>query len=113
MPTSATSLEPVSKMGCERIEVHVQAIAGEERNATRSQALSQGMDDRMGHVLCAGTQMEHWEDLGARIDGQPEPEHLCGTAQPGAQFVQLQVREVEMAERAFVQDLSVLTSTSQ
>ena len=31
------------------------------------------------------------------IDGQPEPEHVCGAAQPGAQFVQLEVRESEMA----------------
>ena len=47
------------------------------------------------------------------IDGQPEPEHLCGAAQPGAQFVQLQVREVEMAEEALVQGLCMLASTGQ
>jgi hypothetical protein len=47
------------------------------------------------------------------IDGQPEPEHVCGAAQPGAQFVQLEVREPEMAEGALVQGLCVLASASQ
>ena len=51
------------------------------------------------------TQMEHGNKLGAGIDGEPEPEGLLGIAQPGAQFVQLQVREVQMAEEALVQAL--------
>jgi hypothetical protein len=46
--------------------------------------------------------MEHRKKLGAWVDGQPEPQHLFGTAQPRAQFVQLKVREPEMAEGAFV-----------
>jgi hypothetical protein len=36
--------------------------------------------------------------------------HLLVAAQPGAQFVQLYVREPEVAEGALVQDLSVLES---
>jgi hypothetical protein len=66
------------------------------------QELSQGMDDPMCHVLCAGTQMEDGKNLCARVDGQPEPQHLLGAAEPGAQFVQLEVRELEMAEEALV-----------
>jgi hypothetical protein len=67
----------------------------------------------MGHVLCAGTQMEHGKKLCTRVDGQPEPQHVFGAAEPGAQFVQLEVREPEMAEEALVQGLRVLTSTGQ
>ena len=48
-----------------------------------------------------------------RIDGQPQPEHLGGAAQPGAQFVQLEVREVEMAEEALVQGLCMPACTSE
>ena len=65
------------------------------------------MDDLMCHVLCAGTQMEHGKNFCARVDGQPQPEHLFGAAEPGAQFVQLEVWEVEMAEGALVQGLCV------
>ena len=100
-------------MGRERIEVQIQAITGEEREAARSQALSQGVDEQMRHVLRAGTELKHGKNLGARIDGQPQPEHLCGAAQPGSQFVQLEVREVEIAEEALVQGLSVLACTSK
>ena len=38
---------------------------------------------------------------------------LCGAAEPGAQFVQLQVWELEMAEEAFVQDLGLFASASE
>jgi hypothetical protein len=57
--------------------------------------------------------MEDGKNLCGGVDGQPQPQHLCGAAQPGAQFVQLQVRELEVAEGAFVQGLSVLTGTGQ
>ncbi len=52
--------------------------------------------------------MEHGNKLGAGIDGEPEPQHLLGVAQPSAQFIQLEVRELEMGEKALVQRLSVL-----
>lgn len=65
------------------------------------------MDDSVGQVLCAEIQMEHGKKLGTRVDGQPESEHLSGAAQPGEQFVKLQVRELEMAEEALVQGLCV------
>jgi hypothetical protein len=57
--------------------------------------------------------MEHGKKLRAGVDGQPEPEDLLGAAQPGAQFIQLEVRELEMAEGTLVQGLSVLASARQ
>src|SRR5260370_32433036 len=39
--------------------------------------------------------------------------HLRGTAQPGAQLVQLEMREMEMAEEALVQGVRVPTCTSE
>src|SRR5947207_15992524 len=50
---------------------------------------------------------------GARINGQPQPLHLGMAAQPRSQFVQLQVREPQMAEKALVQVLSVLACARQ
>ena len=71
------------------------------------------MDDRMRQALRAGTQMEDRNDLCKGVDGQPEPEHVLIAAEPGAQLIQLQVRQLEMAEGALVQGLRVLASTSQ
>jgi hypothetical protein len=113
LPPSMPHLKPVSKMSRQGIEVQIEAITGEERQTVIGQEPSQGVDEQVCHVLCAGTQMEHGQNLGARVDGQPEPQHLCGAAQPGAQLVQLQVREVEMAEEALVQGMRVLASTGQ
>ena len=64
----------------------------------------------MRSVLRAGAQMEHGKNLREGIDGQPQPEDLCGATQPGSQFVQLEVREVQMAEEALVQGLRMLES---
>jgi hypothetical protein len=74
------------------------------------QDLSQGVDELMRNVLRARTQMEHRKNLGAGVDGQPEPEHVCGAAQPGVEFIQLQMREVQVAEIVLVQRLSMLPS---
>ena len=57
--------------------------------------------------------MEHGKNLRAGVDGQPEPEHLLITAQPGAQLVQLEVWKPEVAEIMLVQSLRVLTSARQ
>jgi hypothetical protein len=71
------------------------------------QEVLQGMDDQMRRMLCAGAEMEHRKYLRERINGQPEPDHLCGAAQPGAQFVQLEMWEPEVAEGALMQGLCV------
>src|SRR5215472_7671962 len=71
------------------------------------------MDERMGHGLCSGTELKHRQNLGERITSQPEPQHLFGAPKPGAQFVQLEVRAVQIAEGARVQGLSVLARTRQ
>ncbi len=57
----------------------------------------QGVDDHVRCILSAGAEMEYGKNLREGIDGQPEPEHLCGAAQPCAQFVQLEVREPQIA----------------
>jgi hypothetical protein len=57
-------------------------------------------------MLRARTQREYRQNLRARIDGQPE--HLGGVAQSGSKFVQLQVREVQIAEGVLMEELSVL-----
>ena len=67
----------------------------------------------MSHVWCARTELKHRQNFRAGINRQPEPQHLLGAAQPGAQLVQLHVREMEMAEAALVQGVRVLTRTGQ
>jgi hypothetical protein len=59
--------------------------------------VTQGVDEHVRGMLCAGTKVEDGNDLREGVDGQPQPLYMCGVAQPGAQFVQLEVREPEMA----------------
>src|SRR5260370_33695767 len=42
-----------------------------------------------------------------------QPQHLFGASQPGSNFVQLQVREVEVAEGVLVEEVSVLAYASE
>ena len=84
-------------MSGESIEAEIEAITGEEGDATTNQEVSQAMDDHVRRVLRAGAEIKHGHNLGARIDGQPQPQHLFGAAQPGSQFVQWHVWELEGA----------------
>ena len=100
-------------MSRQSIKVEIEPITGEEREAIGSQDLSQGVDHPMSHVLGAGTELKHRQNLGARVDRHPQPEHVLRAAQPGSQFIQLEVREVQMGEEAHVQGVRVLASTRQ
>jgi hypothetical protein len=77
------------------------------------QALLQRVDEPMGQVLHSRTELKRRKKLGEGIDGQPEPEHLCGAAQPGAQLAQLEMREVEVTEEALMEELSMLACTGE
>lgn len=57
--------------------------------------------------------MEHGKNLVERIDGEPKPQDLFGAAEPRAQLVQLQVRQVEVAEAVLVQGPCMFPCASQ
>ena len=112
-PPSAKHLAPVSKMGGQGVEVEVQAITGEERNASRSQELSQGVKNQVRHVLRAGTELEDGKKLRRGVETQPKPLHLRMAAQPRAQFIQLDMREPEMGEETFMQGVCMRACARQ
>jgi hypothetical protein len=100
-------------MGRQGIEIEIEPVTGEGWEAARGQALSQGVDEQVSHLLCARTQREHGQNLRAGINQRPQPENLVGAAQPGAQFIHLQMREVQMAEETFVQGLCMFPHASE
>jgi len=51
--------------------------------------------------------MEDGKKLGTRVDAKPEPDYVVRAAQPGAQFIALDMREPEIGEETFVQGLCV------
>ena len=67
----------------------------------------------MGHMLCSGTQQEDRKNLGAGVDDQPEPQHVLRAAEPGTQFIQLEVWKPQMAEGALMQGLCMFPSASE
>ena len=75
--------------------------------------MPQGVDEPVRGMLCAGTKVEDGNDLREGVDSQPQPQYVCGAAQPGAQLIQLDVGDLEVAEAALVQRLRVLTSARQ
>src|SRR5579859_8108864 len=71
-PPSTSHIEPLSKMGGQGVEVQIEAITREKREAARNQEALQGVDDHVRRMLCAGAEMEYRKNLRERIDGQPE-----------------------------------------
>ncbi len=43
----------------------------------------------------------------------PQPQDVCVAAEPGAQFVQLEIRKLEMTEKVLVEGVSVFPSAGQ
>jgi hypothetical protein len=58
--------------------------------------------------LCAGADLKDRQCFRQGINGQPEPQYRGGTAQPGAQLIQLEVGDLETAEAALVQGLCMI-----
>ena len=100
LPPPMPYLEPVSKMSCQGIEVQIEAITGEERQTVLGQEPSQRVDEQVCHMLGTGTQMERGKNFRARVDGEPQPEHLFSAAETCAQLVQLEVWEVGGGRRS-------------
>ncbi len=71
-------------MSGEGVEIGIEAVAGEEGQAARSQLLSQAVDEQMSHTMGARTQLPHWNTFGEWIDGHPEPQDLGMAAQSRA-----------------------------
>jgi hypothetical protein len=65
-------LSPVPKMGGERIKVEIEPVTRKERKAARGQALAQRVDEPMGHGLGAWAELKHRNNLGERINRQPQ-----------------------------------------
>jgi hypothetical protein len=75
------------------------------------QLLSQAVDEQLSHQVRPRAQWEHRNALGERIDSHPEPKDLRVAAQACSQFIQLQVRDLEMAEGALLQGLGMRSCT--
>ena len=71
------------------------------------------MYDRMRRALRPRTDVEHRDQFGERIDRDPEPKHVRPIAQACAQFIKLEMRQLEVADPAVVQGGAVLASPRQ
>jgi hypothetical protein len=71
------------------------------------QLLAQAVDDELRHLVRPRTQLEHRNALSEGIDSHPEPEHLGVTTQARSQFIQMQVRDLQMAKGALLQGLGM------
>ncbi len=57
--------------------------------------------------------MEDGKNLRTWVDCQPQPQDAGAAAEPGAQFVQLEIRKLEVAEKVLVEGLSMLPSAGK
>ncbi len=95
-------------MGGQGVEVEIQAIARKHGQAAGGEPLPQIMHHAVCRVLGPWPQVEHRDEFAERIDGHPEPEHMRPAAQPRAQFVELDVGQVEIVKDAVVERGTVL-----
>ena len=58
-------------------------------------------------------EVEHWEQLAQWVNDDPEPQHARPVAQPGPQFIELEVGEAQLLQPVVMQVGAVLTSACQ
>jgi hypothetical protein len=97
-------------MGRQGVEIQVQTIAREDGQTVRGEPVSELVDDRMRRSLRPGTEMQDRNAFRERVHHNPEPEHLDSVAEARAQFVKLEMGQMEMAEPAVVKDGAVFAS---
>src|SRR5262245_47674070 len=71
------------------------------------------MDNGVGRVLGARSQIEYRDDLTNWIDRDPQPQRVRLVPQPGPDLVQLTVRQAQVPEDAVVQGRAVLPGTGE
>ncbi len=101
------------EVGHQRVEVEVQPVAGEDRETAWSPAMTKLVDDSTRRILRAGATLQHGDEFGQRVDHDPQPEHVRALPQARAEFVEQELRELEVAQPAVVQCRTVLTGPAE
>ena len=61
------------------------------------------VDESVGRSLRTRTEMEHRNDFGDRVNGEPQPQALSSAAQSSADLIQLHMRQMQGTKGAVVQ----------
>jgi hypothetical protein len=105
--------DPLTEMGGDGIEVEVKAVAGKDWQTAWSQGQCHRVQQRIGHVLGAWTQLKCWDQFGGRLKGDPHPEVVGLVAQGGEEFIQLEMAEGQVLKKVGVHFLGMLTGAGQ
>jgi hypothetical protein len=104
---------PPTEVGAQGIEVQIQAITCKNRDATWSKALTEFVDNSMRGALCPRTKVQDRDEFRQWVHRHPEPEHVRSIAQSRAQFIKLQMRELEAMEPVVMQARAVLPGSRE
>jgi hypothetical protein len=103
--------DPLTEVGRQRVEVQVQPITGENRQAARGKPETQVMDDGMRCHLGPRAKVQHRDEFGQWVERHPQPEDVCSITEACPEFIELEVWEREVPNPAVVQGGAVLTRT--
>ncbi len=104
--------DPVAEMGSDGIEIAAQAVGGEGRNAIFLQTKFQVMGQGHGILVLAKAEMKRGQDLGERVDGEPQP-HAADLADSAEELIHLDEGQEQVMEEALMQVRAVVTSSFQ
>jgi hypothetical protein len=105
--------DPLTEMGGDRIEVEVEAVAGEDGETAWSQDERDGVEQGIGHRLGAWTDLEGGDEFSGGVKGHPHPQVVRLVAPGGEQLIELQMTQVPVTEEMGVHLLGVLTRPRQ
>jgi len=100
-------------VGGQSIKVVLQSVRAKDRNTARGESDLEFMDNRIGHVLGAWSELNDGNEFSFGITGRPYPDFLLSLPDIGPQFIELDVDEIKVGEEALVQFAALLTAPTQ
>lgn len=94
--------KPTTEVGGDGVEVRPQAIREKQGYPAWFQGEFEVVEQGIGILLSASSQIERGDQLAERIDGQPQPSGFAHRADPGVQLIELEYNRYQQAQIAMM-----------
>lgn len=106
-------LKPLAKVGGQSIKVVLQSVRAKDRHTTRGESVLEFMNNGISHVLSTCPELNNGDQFGFGIADRPYPDFLLSLFDIRPQFVQLNVYQIKIGQKALVQFPALLTASTQ
>ena len=106
-------LKPLAKVGGQSIKVVLQSVRAKNRHTTRGESGLEFMNNGISHVLSTCPELKNGNQFGFGIADRPYPDFLLSLFDIRPHFVQLNVYQIKIGQKALVQFSALFAASAQ